>query len=311
MTIQQLRYVVALDTHKHFVKAAESCFVAQPTLTLQVKKLEKQLDFLIFDRSRTPLQTTPLGGIFVLKARQILREIEQLKELINMEKNEVQGTYRIGIIPSIAPYLLPLFVRPFLEEYPEIKLIIKERQSEQIIDDINKNLLDIGILSTPINEPRIREIPLYYEPFVVYANAASPLLEKEIIGEEDLSTKDLWLLEEGHCFRNQTLQICGKDSTEEEEERNLSFEGGAIETLKKMVQDMKGYTLIPKLAIHPSDDAFFIRPFKAPEPAREVSLVTHQSFAKESTLTELRRAILKHIPKEFKKNNRFITVDWR
>jgi LysR family hydrogen peroxide-inducible transcriptional activator len=310
MTIQQLRYVVALDTHKHFVKAAESCFVAQPTLTLQVKKLEKQLDFLIFDRSVTPLQTTPLGGIFVLKARQILREIEQLEELINTEKNEVQGTYRIGIIPSIAPYLLPLFVKSFLAKFPEVKLIIKERQSEQIIEDINHNLLDIGILSTPIEEARIREIPLYYEPFGVYANASSTLLQKKTIAEEDLTTKDLWLLEEGHCFRNQTLRICGK-SIEDEANRNLSFEGGSIETLKKMVQDMGGYTLVPQLAIHPSEDTPFIRSFQAPEPAREVSLITHQSFAKETILTELRRAILKDIPKAFKKNSRFITVDWR
>lgn len=310
MTIQQLNYIVALDTHRHFVKAAESCFVAQPTLTLQVKKLEEQINLVIFDRSKQPLEPTPMGEIFVNKARQILRDIEQLKQIVNDEKNMTSGKFRIGVIPSLAPYLLPLFLSDFSSENPNTQLEIKEWQSESIIKGLENNTLDIGILATPLFEPNIREVPVFYEPFMLYAHPGHPLLSQEHINAQSLDEKDLWILEQGHCFRNQILNICEMDNLKNED-RKISFEGGSIETLKNMIQKTFGYTLIPELSYHKSSDNNQVKRFENPEPAREISIVVHKSFTKELLITNLRKAILKNLPKHFKTNTKFVTVQWR
>lgn len=310
MTLQQLQYIVALDTYRHFVRAAESCFVAQPTLTLQVKKLEEEINLMIFNRSEHPLSPTPMGEKFILKARQIIKEVDNLKEMVNQDRNELEGTFKMGIIPTLAPYLLPLFVKSFTDDHPKIKLDIKESQSDQIMAGILNGSLDFGIMVTPLNESYIREIPMFYEPFLLYANRHNPILLKEKIRADNMREKGLWLLDKGHCFRNQVLNICDKAHLLSASERVL-FESGSIETLKNIIQNVSGYTLVPEMAVNKLTDPPFIRRFEEPQPAREVSIVTHISFTKELLLTNLRKLILQHIPNDFKKNNRFITVDWR
>ena len=310
MTLQQLQYVVALDTHRHFVKAAESCFVAQPTLTLQVKKLEEQIDLLIFDRSVQPMKPTPMGQVFISKARQILRDVEQLKQLVSDEKSDMQGTFKIGIIPSLSQYLLPLFLADFSQQFPQTNLEIKEWQSDGIIEGLQNGLLDLGILVTPLEESSLREIPLFYEPFLVYANKHSELLKEQRVNLGDMDKDGLWLLEKGHCFRNQILNICANREGSKTQ-RNIHFEGGSLETLKRMIQKISGYTLIPELSFDPYPDGDFTRRFNEPEPAREVSIVVHKSFTKENLITSLRKSILKFTPESFRKNNRFVTVKWR
>lgn len=310
MTIQQLQYVVALDTHRHFVKAAESCHVAQPTLTLQVKKLEDQMSLVLFDRSSQPLKPTAMGEIFIAKARQILRDLQQLKALVNEELNQIEGIYRVGIIPTLAPYLLPLFVKDFMDKYPDTKLKIQELQSESIIHGLEHDLLDIGILATPLNEPNIREIPIFYEPFLVYADQQNDILKGSSEVEiKELGPEGLWLLGQGHCFRNQTLNVCRFD--ELENKRNLLMEGGSIETLKKMINEVLGYTLIPELSYDEKHDKKNVLRFKAPQPVREISIVTHKSFTKELLISELRKSIIACTPPSFKKNTKFVTVKWR
>ncbi len=310
MTIQQLQYVVALDTHRHFVKAAESCHVAQPTLTLQVKKLEEQMSLVLFDRSTQPLRPTALGEVFIAKARQILREIEQLKELVNEERNQMDGVYRVGVIPTLAPYLLPLFVKDFMQQFPNTKLEIQELQSAVIMKGLKQDTLDIGILATPLNEPDIREIPAFYEPFLVFADTENDILRNdENIATDELSAEGLWLLGQGHCFRNQTLNVCRFE--ELENERNLMMEGGSIETLKKMIKEISGYTLIPELSFDEHHDKGHVLRFSEPQPVREISIVVHKSFTKELLVSELRRSIIDHTPSSFKKNTRFVTVKWR
>lgn len=309
MTLQQLRYVVALDTHRHFVKAAESCFVAQPTLTLQVKKLEEEIGFYIFDRSVQPLAPTEMGQKFILRATQILREVEALKAMVNQDKEELSGTFRLGIIPTLAPYLLPLFLKNFSEKYPKITLEVREVQSEKIISDLLKNQLDIGLLATPLEENYLREIPLFYEPFLIYAHPEHCILEKESIAAQSLDEKGLWLLSQGHCFRNQILNLCQQKEALTLQDR-LRFESGSIETLKKMVQHHSGYTLIPKLAVE-AQDMPFVRQFADPEPVREISLVVHNNFTKEKLLHELRKNIYQVIPEEFQRGNHFRTIKWR
>ncbi|TRX60795.1 LysR family transcriptional regulator [Fulvivirga sp. M361] len=310
MTLQQLQYIVALDTHRHFVRASESCFVAQPTLTLQVKKLEDEIGLTIFDRSVQPLKPTPMGEKFILNARQILMDVSMLKEMVNKDRNQLEGTYRIGVIPTMAPYLLPLFLEDFTKEHPNINLQIKEIQSEQIILDILNDDLDIGIMATPLNEPKIREISVFYEPFLIYANPNHPILSLEEVKAETINEPGLWLLDKGHCFRNQILNLCNKTADLSALER-VSFESGSIETLKKMILNVSGYTLVPELAIDPKVDPENIRRFSAPEPVREVSLVVHHSFTKELLLSNLRKSIQRGIPQKFKKTNRFITIEWR
>ena len=309
MTLQQLQYVVALDTHRHFVRAAESCHVSQPTLTLQVKKLEGEIGMLIFDRSTMPLTPTPMGEQFILRARQILREVDSLKALVNEDRHTLKGTFRIGIIPTVAPYLLPRFLKHFSDAFPEVNLEIKEIQSEQIIHRLHHNTLDIGILATPLSDRALREIPIYHEPFLIYAHENDPMLNKQEVRSEDIHHKGLWLLDQGHCFRNQVLNICQHQELVHSD--RIVFETGSIETLKNMIQSHSGYTLIPELAVRNPMDKPYVRRFVEPQPAREISLVVHQSFTKELLLTNLRKSIVERIPDDFRSNNRMSRIEWR
>lgn len=310
MTLQQLQYVVALDNHRHFVKAAKSCHVAQPTLTLQVKKLEDQISVILFDRSSKPIKPTPLGEVFILKARQILRDINQLKGLVNDDLNNLEGTFKVGVIPTLAPYLLPRFLGDFAAQFPETRLEVTEMQSDSIINGLENDLIDIGLLATPLNESNLREIPLFYEPFLIYSHEENPILKKKgKITTKDLTPEGLWILGQGHCFRNQTLNVCQFD--ELGKTRNFHIEGGSIETLKRMIQESAGYTLIPELSYLPKQEQENVVRFSEPQPVREISLAVHKNFTKEQLLVEMRRSIINHIPDSFKKNKRFITVNWR
>ncbi|MEM6964124.1 MAG: LysR substrate-binding domain-containing protein [Bacteroidota bacterium] len=309
MTIQQLQYVVALDTHRHFVKAAKSRHVAQPTLTLQVKKLEDEIGLVLFDRSSKPLVPTPLGKIFIEKTRTILNEIAELKETVNTNRENIEGEFRIGMIPTLLPNLLPLFITDFIQNHPKTKLIIDELQSEKIIELLLQKELDIGILATPLNERHIREVPLFYEPFMVYTNQKDEALIKKQVLNRQLRPEGLWLLQKGHCFRNHTLNVCQFDASKQH--KNIALEGGSIATLKKMVQTISGYTLIPELAYDEKTDAPYVIPFSKPQPVREISIVTHKHFFKEKLIIELRKSILKNTPDHFKKNTRYKTITWR
>lgn len=310
MTLQQLQYIIALDTHRHFVKAAESCFVAQPTLTLQVKKLEEEMGIVLFDRTAQPLKPTAIGIEFIEKARVILRDVNVLKEMVSQEKDGLTGQLRLGIIPTLAPYLLPLLLKDFKEELPDLQLIIKEMQSEEIISALKKDILDIGVMVTPLEDTHIREIILFYEPFLVYASEQSALYEKESINADDIKLKELWLLNQGHCFRNQVLNLCNSNKSKNIDGQ-FFFESGSIETLKNLVKNNYGYTLIPELAVQKGIDEHFIRYFAEPVPVREVSLVVHQSFSRKLLLKKIQDKIYTAIPERFKKDQDYMKVNWR
>ncbi|MEL6922413.1 MAG: hydrogen peroxide-inducible genes activator [Bacteroidota bacterium] len=309
MTLQQLQYIIALDQHRHFVKAAKSCFVAQPTLTLQVKKLEEEINAQLFDRSKHPVEPTPLGEQFIAQAREILAGFDELKAMVSQERETVEGRYTVGIIPTLSPYLVPLFISEFSKRYPNTHLSIKEIQSNEIITGLKDHSLDIGILVTPIEEAGLRSINLFYEPFLIFASKNSRLSQKELITSKDITHEGLWLLTEGHCFRNQVLNICGKNL--KQAQRGFSFESGTIETLKNMVRNKMGYTLIPELSVQSKIDQPFIRHFAEPKPVREVSIVVKNSFARERLIDILRKQILEVIPSHYKKNDRFRRIQWR
>ena len=308
MTIQQLEYIVALDTYKHFVNAAKHCFVTQPTLTIQVKKLEDEIGVILFDRKQQPLKTTVAGQKVIERARQILREVSSLKALVGNEKGSLEGRFKIGVIPTIAPYLVPLFAGEFAKKYPDTILEIEELKSEEIITLLKKDSLDLGILVTPINEDTINEIPLYYEPFVFYGSTNHSLLKnKEIDSNSLVKEKNLWLLNKGNCFRNQVLNLCTGDN--QTTKKSIFFDSNSIESVKRMVSHYNGYTLIPELSVSQSDQNS--RPFSNPIPVREVSLISHNTFVKEALIDALRKEILDVIPTHYQKNDHFFRVKWR
>lgn len=309
MTLQQLEYVVALNNHRHFVTAAGKCFVTQPTLTMQIKKLEDEIGIQLFDRSRTPLQPSKAGIGFIEKAKSIIREVKELKEMVSTEKESIEGEYSLAIIPTIAPYLLPGFLNIFTKKYPQTILRIRELQSHEIVAQLKNDELDLGILATPLLENVIREVPVYYEPFVLFLPQNHKLLEKEFVQGEEIRTEELLLLSEGHCFREQALEVCSYSGYRDQSA--FQYESGSIETIKQMVAKGIGITLIPKLAILNETDQKYSRHFAPPEPSREISIVTHKSFAKEKLIDIIHETMKASVPENMNKTERRIRVKWR
>lgn len=309
MTLIQLEYVVALNTHRHFITAAKKCFVTQPTLTMQIKKLEDEIGTLLFDRSKKPLEPTAVGIQFIEKAREILQETKQLEDLVSKERFSIEGTFRIGVIPTLAPYLLPLFLPHFIQKYPKTILIIEEVESLQMIQRIKEESIDVGIIVTPLQEKSLREIPLFNEPFLTYLPPYSSLLNQKNVNAQQLEPFDALVLTEGHCFRNQSLSICNTNLSHSV--KGFQYQSGSIETLIKMVDSNLGYTLIPALAVDKRLDKTRIKRFEKPEPAREVSLTCLKSFAKERLIEIIRESILKVLPKHFEQDKNYQKVRWR
>lgn len=300
MTLVQLEYIVAVDTYRSFVTAADKCFITQPTLSMQIQKLEEFLNVKIFDRSKQPIVPTEIGAQIITQARTVLQENQKIKELINSQQKEIVGELKIGIIPTIAPYLLPEVIAAMLEKYPDLKLLIWEYTTEDIVHHLKTGVIDCGILATPLMDLTITETPLYYENFVSYISKNSKLYKKKVIDANDLADENIWLLNEGHCMRTQVLNICR--STKNNRLQSLTYNTGSVETLIRMVDVNDGATLLPELAIKELNNKQLnkIRHFKAPEPVREISLVTHKNFVKKRMLNALKEEILLIIPKAMK-----------
>lgn len=305
MNLQQLEYIVALDIHRNHAKAADHCHVSQPTLSMMVKKLETELGVKIFDKGQ-PLKPSASGEIIIGRARQILQEIKNLKEFIRNEKDSIDGEFRLGVIPTLAPYLLPRFLNEFLAKNPGTSFTVIEMQTEEIIKNLKTGRLDVGILVTPLDNKEIREIPVFYEPILLYTSQNLQYYEQEKISLKSLSTENLLLLEEGHCFRGQVMNLCHGKSKRQHQQ--LNYQSGSFETLKAMVDNNYGYTLIPELSVDAKRKQ--VKRFTSPEPVREVSLAVHYGFVKEMLLIKLREAILEAIPPHFKKNEKYIRVRW-
>ncbi|SMD34681.1 LysR family transcriptional regulator, hydrogen peroxide-inducible genes activator [Reichenbachiella faecimaris] len=308
MTLQQFEYIIALDEYRHYVTAAEHCYVSQPNLTMQVKKLEVEIGVRIFDRDKKPLQPTEIGKEIILRARQILRESKQLKEFVTHEKETLEGEYTVGIIPTLAPYLLPQFLPSFIKENPKIHLKIRELQTSQIISQLENGIIDIGILVTPLNESAIREIPVFYEPFLLYLPEHHRLLNEKLMLAEDLDPSEVLVLDEGHCFREQALSIC--KGAKHGSSIGFEYQSGSIEALKSLVQKGVGYTLVPELSVSPAQDDVHIRRFTNPQPVREVSIVVHNSYIKESVIERLKETIQKVIPTQLLEKQSIVDFDW-
>lgn len=312
ITLTQLEYVVAVDTYRHFARAAEHCFVTQPTLSMQIKKLEEDLGIIIFDRSKQPLIPTDIGFRIIDQARVVLNASEEVKNIIKDHKNEVSGLLRIGIIPTLAPYLLPLFIGHYKRTYPNIIIKIEELPTAGIIELLHKDLLDVGILVTPLKEEKIIEKPLFYEEMMLYAHPKDALYTKKEITIKDIARPDIWLLSDGHCFRDQVVNLCSFMSGAGGS-LPFQFEAGSLETIMNIVDVEGGITLIPELAGYtmPEYRRQHLRSFSQTKPLREVSLAYSRHFAKHKLINLLWQNIKSVTPQPLLDAERGRVVTWR
>lgn len=299
MTLTQLIYIVALDDYRHFSEAAEHCFVTQPTLSMQIHKLEEELGVKIFDRTKQPVIPSEIGAGIIAQARVVLREAAQVKQLIDEQKDTLSGELRLGIIPTLAPYVLPPLYKAMREKYPQLSLVIKESITEEIVQDLKHNRLDCSIVVTPLNEAGIREDVLFYEELFVYVSKKNALSEKKFVLASDIDPNQLWLLEEGHCFRSQILNLC---ELRKRGDFHFKYETGSLETLKRMVDKSDGITILPELAVmeFSASQLKLVKRMKQPAPAREVSLVTHRDHIKNRLIRTLKEEILQIVPQRMR-----------
>jgi LysR family transcriptional regulator, hydrogen peroxide-inducible genes activator len=300
MTLTQLEYIVALDTHRHFVIASEKCFVTQPTLSMQVQKLEDELGIKLFDRTKQPVIPTEIGKAVIAQARITLQHAALIKELATHQKNILNGELKVGIIPTLAPYLLPLLFQHITEKYPQINLQVKETVTEEIISELKSNRLDCAIVVSPLHDAAITEDVLFYEELFVYVSPKNALYNKKYILATDIDPAELWLLEEGHCFRSQVLNLC---ELRKSSLTNFKYETGSIETLKRMVEKNNGITILPELAVAElsKQQMNLVKKLKEPGPVREISLMTHRNHLKSNLIKILRTELLSIVPKKMQK----------
>lgn len=303
MTLTQLSYIVAVDRYRHFATAAEKSYVTQPTLSMQIHKLEDELGITIFDRSKSPVVPTEIGEKIIKEAKDVLKQAKHIEDIASISEDGLRGTFRVGIIPTIAPNLLPLFLRSFTEKYPDVKLIIEEVVTEKLLELLDEDLLDVGIIATPVDRGNIFEEDLYYEPFIGYISQSHPLAEKDKISVNDLDIANLWLLNEGHCFRDQTVKLCKKQRRETLDHSQIEFESGNLETLKQLVEQNFGMTLLPYLAKNQLEQRCIkshLRYFEDPVPRRKVRIVYGREYLKKNIIDAFKDEILQAIPEELK-----------
>jgi LysR family hydrogen peroxide-inducible transcriptional activator len=313
MTITQLEYVVAVATYKSFVAAAEKCFVTQPTLSMQIQKLEDEMGIRLFDRTKHPIVVTDVGERIVDQARVILSECGKIGELIQEQQELLSGSFRFAVIPTVAPFLLPKLLENFTTANPEVRLQASELETSRALRALRNGEIDAAIVSTPLEENNIKEYPLFYEPLVAYFAPDEPALKKRLVTPDDISLERIWLLSEGHCMRNQVLDLCSDGVQKLQSDRAYRYESSNVETLRKMVDKVGGLTVLPELATHefPEDLMERIRYFEEPQPVREISIVTADHFVRMAMLQSLMDAVLGLVPEQMrvqKKNRKVLRI---
>jgi LysR family hydrogen peroxide-inducible transcriptional activator len=291
MTITQLQYDLAVAEHKNFTLAAEKCFVTQPTLSMQIQKVEEELNIQIFDRTKKPIQLTDIGQKIVNQAKNIVNEADRMKDIVEQQKGFIGGEFKLGIIPTVMPTLLPMFLNTFVKKYPKVKLIIEELNTDDIILRLKNGNLDAAIAATPLNEEKLKEIVIYYEPFVAYIPEKHRIADKKEIEVSDLNLDEILLLQDGHCFRDGILNLCKNQDVAPA--NNFQIQSGSFETLIKLADEGLGLTLLPYL--HTLDlkeqDKLKLKHFKDPKPAREISLIFPRTELKIQIIDALRQSI--------------------
>lgn len=310
MTLQQLKYVLALDLHRNFSRAAESMHVSQPTLTMQVRKLENEMGFNLFNRQASPLEPTLKGREVIRRAQRILSEASALHAYVQDLQNSLIGRFRVAIIPTLAPSLLPRFLPGFVASHPETELVISEMKTEDILSALLEERMDVGLCATPVETEGIREIPCFQEPFSAYGQEEDWPADGAL-DIANLATDRLLLLEEGHCFRDQALRVCGDRNARSKNDSGFSVTSGSLESLKGLVRAGLGYSLLPEMSIDPAADQPWTRPLIEPRPSREISIVCNEAFVREELLMRLQQAIQSSVPQAYREERFFRRIGWK
>ena len=297
MTLQQLEYILAVNQFRHFAKAAEYCRVTQPTLSAMIQKLEEELDTRIFDRSQQPVCPTPVGIHIIEQAQNILVQANRIKNIIEEEKHSLTGTFKLGILPTVAPYLLPRFFPQLMKKYPDLDIRVVEMKTNDIKKALQTGEIDAGIVASLAGMEELQQTPLFYEQFFAYVSREDALFNNEVLRTSDLNGEQLWLLDEGHCFRDQLVRFCQMKSARASQ---LAYHLGSMETFMRMVESGKGVTFIPELAVLQLGDAQkeLVRSFAIPCPTRQVVLLTNKNFIRHTLLEVLVKEIKLSVPKE-------------
>ena len=296
MTLQQLEYIIAVDECRHFARAAEQCRVTQPTLSAMIQKLEDELEVLIFDRNCQPIAPTSVGEVVIRQAREALRQSKKIKDVVLEEKTSLKGVFRLGILPTIAPYLLPRFFPQLMTKYKSLDIQVAEMKTKDIKQALIDGKIDAGILAQIDGLDEYNQVSLFYEPYMAYVSRESRLYENDLVRTSDLANEQLWLLDEGHCFRDQMLRFCQLKSAQVSQ---LAYRLGSMETFMRMVESGKGTTFIPELAVEQlsENQKQLVRPFAIPVPTRQLVIITNKSFVRETLLKALVSEIQQSVPK--------------
>ena len=301
MTLQQLEYILAVERYRHFGRAAEACNVTQPTLSAMVGKLEEELNAKLFDRNRQPICPTPVGEQVLRQAKEVLSQADSIKDIVEEEKHSLNGTFRVGILPTIAPYLLPRFFPQLMKKYPTLDIRVREMKTYQIKEALLQGDIDAGILAQIEDLEEYDQTHLFYEKYEGYVSREDALFQKETLRTSDVaSSRDLWLLDEGHCFRDQMVRFCQMKSSQTSQ---LAYNLGSMETFMRMVESGKGITFIPELAVMQlsGEQKELVRPFAIPVPTRQLILITNRNFSRQTLLDVIVKEIQASVPKEMLK----------
>ncbi|MGK5085500.1 hydrogen peroxide-inducible genes activator [Bdellovibrionota bacterium FG-1] len=302
ITLTQLEYALSVEKHRHFGRASASCHVTQPTLSQQLQKLEDEIGMVLFDRVKKPILPTQEGKRFLEQARAVMREHQKLVHVSKqVQEGEIAGDFRLAVIPTISSHLLPRFLKSFSKALPRVELFIEEMKTETILNELQNDRLDGAILATPIQGADFKVHPLYYEPFFVYLSPGHPLLKKSQVLREDLDTSQMWLLQDGHCFKGQVLNFCSLPPDFEAALTHIHFQSGSLDTLRRLVRANRGFTLIPAMmavALEKKEFDAHVRPFRAPIPVREVSFVYRRDHWKLEIIKAIEEAVSKTLPAE-------------
>lgn len=297
MNLQQLEYILAVDTFRHFAKAAEHCRVTQPTLSMMIQRLEEELGIKIFDRSTQPVQPTLAGEKVIQQARTVLHETSLIKDIVSEEQKSMKGTFRLAILPTIAPYLLPRFFQQMVEKFPDLDIRILEMKTAPTLSALLSGELDAALIASEPDDKRIHCETLFYEQFFGYVSPNEPIFKNELIRTSDINGERLWLLDEGHCFRDQLVRFC---QMEKVKVRQTAYHLGSMETFMRMVESGNGITFIPELAVLQlaNEQKKLVRPFAIPKPARKIVLATRKDYIRQVILSILTESIRNSVPKE-------------
>ena len=301
MTLQQLEYILAVDKCRHFGKAADVCNVTQPTLSAMIGKLEEELNVKIFDRTRQPISPTPVGELVIRQAQEVLYQSNRIKDIIEEERHSLTGIFRVGILPTIAPYLLPRFFPQLMKKYPQLDIRVREMKTSEIKKALAEGELEAGILAKLAGLEEFAETHLCYEKYVGYVSREDKLFGQSIIRTSDVAgSKDLWLLDEGHCFRDQMVRFCQMKGAQTSQ---LAYNLGSIETFMRMVESGKGITFSPELAADQLNEIQqeLVRPFAVPVPTRQLVLITQPHFVRQTVIDTLVNEIQASVPKDMLK----------